>query len=44
MVLPMTQVDLPPSHTVSVSYVDSSVFSNLGGPLNSGVGLAISIQ
>ena len=31
VVLPMTQVDPPPPHTVSVSYVDSSGFSNLGG-------------
>ena len=35
VVLPTTQVDLPPPHTVSVyvSYVDSSGFSNLGVPL-----------
>ena len=46
VVLPMTQVDLPPPHTVSVcvSYVDSSGFSNLGGPLNSCVGLTISVS
>ena len=46
VVLPMTQVDLPPPNTVSacVSYVDSSGFSNLGGPLNSGVGLTISVS
>ena len=30
--------------SVCVSYVDSSGFSNLGGPLNSGVGLTISVS
>ena len=46
VVLLMTQVDLPPPHTVSVcvSYVDSSGFSNLGGPLTYGVGLTISVS
>ena len=46
VVLPTTQVDLPPPHNVSVcvSCVDSSGFSNLGGPINSGVGLTISVS
>ena len=45
VVLPMTQVDLPPPHTVSVcvSYVARSGVSNLGGSLTTGVGLTISL-
>ena len=46
VVLPMTQMDLPRPHTVSVcvSYVDSSGFLHLGGTITSGVGITISVS
>ena len=46
VVLPTTQVDLSPPHTVSVcvSFVDSSGFLNLGGPIISCVGLPINVS
>ena len=47
VVLPTTSGSTSPlPHTVSVcvSYVDRSGFSNLGGPLNSGVGITISVS
>ena len=44
VVLPTTQVDLPPPHTVSVSFVDSLGLSNLGGPIISCVGLPINVS
>ena len=44
VVLPTTQVDLPPPHTVSVPFVDSSGLSNLGCPIISCVGLPINVS